>query len=163
MKADNGSTVRLHMLAHARTGDKGNHCNISLFAYRPELYSLLVEAVTAERVRQLFAFRSPSVVRRHVLPQLHGFNFVLEDVLDGGVNESLNLDMHGKSLSFLLLSLELQVPQTLLDVHIDATRPEQCRTDAKSTRVSRKPGPFIATPGEAGAILRPKGHDQAGF
>ncbi len=119
MQAGNQPTVRLHALAHARTGDKGNHCNISLFAYRPELYPLLVEEVTAERVRDLFAFRSPRAVRRYVLPQLHGFNFVLEDVLDGGVNESLNLDMHGKSLSFLLLSLELQVPRTLLGAHIE--------------------------------------------
>jgi hypothetical protein len=32
-------------------------------------------------------------------------NFVLDDVLDGGVNDSLNLDMHGKGLSFHLLTL----------------------------------------------------------
>ena len=53
-------------------------------------------------------------MRRYPLPRLNGFNFVLENVLEGGVNESLNLDMHGKSLSFLLLSLELQVPESLL-------------------------------------------------
>jgi len=35
-------------------------------------------------------------------------NFVLEDVLDGGVNDSLNLDMHGKGLSFHLLTLSVQ-------------------------------------------------------
>lgn len=114
MAADTSRTVRLHALAHARTGDKGNHCNICLFAYRPELYPLLVEEVTVERVAQQFAFRKPSSVRRYLLPRLHGFNFVLEDVLDGGVNESLNLDMHGKALSFLLLSLELRVPAALL-------------------------------------------------
>ena len=37
-------------------------------------------------------------------------NFVLEGALDGGVNESLNLDTHGKTLSFLLLSMEIEVP-----------------------------------------------------
>ncbi len=37
-------------------------------------------------------------------------NFVLGDVLDGGVNDSLNLDSHGKTLSFLLLSLKIEVP-----------------------------------------------------
>jgi hypothetical protein len=104
------ATVRLHSLAHARTGDKGNHCNISLFAYRPEWYPLLEQAVTADRVAALFAHRRPTSVKRYSLPRLHGFNFVLENVLDGGVNESLNLDMHGKSLSFLLLSMTLQVP-----------------------------------------------------
>jgi len=35
-------------------------------------------------------------------------------VLDGGVNEALNLDSHGKALSFLLLDLPLHVPVELL-------------------------------------------------
>jgi hypothetical protein len=109
MDPDTLLNVRLHALAHARTGDKGNHCNISLFAYRPEAYSLILEQVTAERVALLFAARKPTLVTRYELPLLHGFNFVLHDVLDGGVNDSLNLDTHGKALSFLLLSLELRV------------------------------------------------------
>jgi hypothetical protein len=33
-------------------------------------------------------------------------------VLDGGVNDSLNLDMHGKALSFHLLTMTVQVPAT---------------------------------------------------
>jgi hypothetical protein len=32
-------------------------------------------------------------------------------VLEGGVNGSLNLDGHGKSLSFLVLSLPIRVPE----------------------------------------------------
>ena len=30
-------------------------------------------------------------------------NFVIDDALEGGVNGSLSLDGHGKSLSFMLL------------------------------------------------------------
>jgi len=41
-------------------------------------------------------------------------NFVIDNALEGGVNGSLNLDGHGKSLSFLLLSLDVQVPEELL-------------------------------------------------
>ncbi len=108
------TVVQLHRLAHARAGDKGNHSNISLFAYRPELYALLVEQVTVERVMALFASRRPTRVQRYLLPRLEGMNFVLEDVLDGGVNESLNLDMHGKALSFLLLTLPVTVPAALV-------------------------------------------------
>ncbi|WP_353207456.1 hypothetical protein [Sphingorhabdus sp.] len=106
-------TVLLHTLAHARSGDKGNHSNIAVFAYRPELYPLLIAQVTPERVGELFASRRPTSVQRYLLPKLNGFNFVIDNVLDGGVNESLNLDMHGKSLSFLLLSMEVSVPQSL--------------------------------------------------
>ena len=40
-------------------------------------------------------------------------NFVLEGVLDGGVNEALGLDTHGKTLAFLLLGLEVEVPADL--------------------------------------------------
>ena len=40
-------------------------------------------------------------------------NFVLDDVLDGGVNDSLNLDSHGKALSFLLLELPVTIPAAL--------------------------------------------------
>ena len=45
------------------------------------------------------------------MPLLPALNFVIEDVLEGGVNGSLNLDGHGKSNSFLLLGMTVQVPQ----------------------------------------------------
>ena len=50
-------------------------------------------------------------VQRYLLPKLHAMNFVLDDVLDGGVNDALNLDSHGKALSFLLLDLPIRVPR----------------------------------------------------
>ncbi len=103
-------TITLHRLAHARTGDKGDTSNISLIAYQPEFFPLLVEQVTEARVAELFRHRTPTAVRRYVLPKLGAMNFVLEGVLDGGVNQSLNLDTHGKTLSFMLLSLEIQIP-----------------------------------------------------
>lgn len=99
----------LYELAHARTGDKGNKVNISLIAYRAEDYATLIEQVTEARVAAHFAHRQPTQVRRYLLPALAAMNFVLEDVLDGGVNDSLNLDMHGKALSFHLLTLPVEL------------------------------------------------------
>jgi hypothetical protein len=101
------ATKTLYELAHARTGDKGNKVNISLIAYRAQDYDLLVEHVTPERVAAHFAHRQPSLVTRYLLPNLGAMNFVIEDVLDGGVNDSLNLDMHGKGLSFHLLTMRV--------------------------------------------------------
>jgi hypothetical protein len=101
--------VLLHSLAHARTGDKGNRASISLIAYDARHWPLLVEHVTEERVARLFAFRHPTAVKRYLLPKLHAMNFVIDDVLDGGVNGSLNLDSHGKTLSGLLLTLPIQL------------------------------------------------------
>ncbi len=99
--------ILLHEIAHARTGDKGNRSNISVIAYRAEDFAILLREVTAERVSEHFAFRCPSAVKRYELPQLGALNFVIDDVLDGGVNLSLNLDAHGKSLSYWLLAMEI--------------------------------------------------------
>lgn len=106
--------VPLYRLAHGRTGDKGNRSNISVIAWRAELWPLLVEQVTEALVTDCFAFRRPSRVTRHLLPGLSAMNFVLDDVLDGGVNDALNLDSHGKCLSYLLLELPVAVPAALL-------------------------------------------------
>lgn len=100
-------TDLLYSLAHARTGDKGNRSSISLIAYEPRHWPLLVEQVTQERVAALFSHRRPTRVTRYLLPKLHAMNFVLDDVLDGGVNDSLNLDTHGKCLSGLLLTMPI--------------------------------------------------------
>jgi hypothetical protein len=107
-------TVSLRTLAHGRTGDKGNRSNISVIAHRPEFWELLVAQVTEAAVAKAFAHRAPSRVMRYLLPNLHAMNFVLDDVLDGGVNDSLNLDSHGKSLAFLVLDLPIDVPDDLV-------------------------------------------------
>lgn len=107
-------TVPLWRAAHGRTGDKGNRSNISVIAWSDDLYPCIEAQITAERVSAHFRHRNPSQVTRHLLPNLHAMNFVLDDVLDGGVNDALNLDSHGKALSFHLLELELEVPAHLV-------------------------------------------------
>ena len=104
-------TVLLYQLAHARTGDKGNRSNISVIAYKAEDFALLKAQVTEERVAVHFAYRKPTNVARYLLPKLSAMNFVLDGVLDGGVNDALNLDMHGKTLSFHLLTLPITIPE----------------------------------------------------
>ena len=99
--------IPLYELAHARTGDKGNRSNISVIAYRPEDFAILLREVTAEKVREHFSFRKPTAVQRYELSNLYALNFVMDDVLEGGVNLSLNLDTHGKSLSYWLLAMEI--------------------------------------------------------
>jgi hypothetical protein len=105
-------TVPLRELAHGRTGDKGNRSNISVIAHRPEDFALLAAQVTEERVARLFAHRRPTRVQRYLLPKIAAMNFVIDDVLDGGVNGSLNLDTHGKALAFLLLDLPITLEET---------------------------------------------------
>ena len=103
--------VPLHRVAHGRAGDKGNRLNVSVMPYDPGAYALLAEQLTEARVLAAFAHRGATRVKRYDLPLLPAFNFVIEDVLEGGVNGSLNLDGHGKSNSFLVLAIGVRVPQ----------------------------------------------------
>ena len=102
-------SVKLHEVANARSGDKGDRLNIALVCRDPKHYPAVARQVTADRVAQAFAFRKPTRVVRYDLPKLFAFNFVLDDVLEGGVNSSLGLDGHGKSLSFVLLDIPIEV------------------------------------------------------
>jgi hypothetical protein len=106
-------TVPLYRAAHGRTGDKGNRSNVSVIAWHPSLWDTLVAQVTEDAVARQFAHREPSRVTRYLLPNLQAMNFVLDDVLDGGVNDALNLDSHGKALAFLLLELPIDLPEHL--------------------------------------------------
>jgi hypothetical protein len=117
-------SVPLHRLAHARSGDKGNRLNIAVVCRDPGFYPALAEELTAELVTEVFAARRPSMVKRYELPKLFAFNFVLDDVLEGGVNASLGLDGHGKTLSFLLLSTSVRIDAGLLaDATTNPVRP----------------------------------------
>lgn len=99
----------LREIANARSGDKGNRLNIALVCRDPAHYAAVAAQVTAERVADVFAARKPARVIRYDLPKLAAFNFVLDEVLEGGVNASLGLDGHGKSLSFLLLDMTIEI------------------------------------------------------
>ncbi|HUA77413.1 MAG TPA: hypothetical protein VMA86_07055 [Acetobacteraceae bacterium] len=116
-------TVLLHDVAHARAGDKGNRLNISLIPYDAALYPALAEQVTEARVLSLFRHRGATRVTRYELPAIPAFNFVIDDVLEGGVNSSLNLDGHGKSHSFRLLGLSVEVPANLAPAGVQVRRP----------------------------------------
>src|SRR5688572_6831464 len=67
--------VQLRLLAHARSGDKGNTANVGLIALEPEYYPLLVAEVTPARVARHFK-GMVSGVDRFELPNLHALNFL---------------------------------------------------------------------------------------
>lgn len=106
--------VRLFDVAHARSGDKGNRCNIGVIAHRPELYPVLLRELTAARVKTHFGALCRGPVERYELPNLGALNFVLHDALDGGGLASLRLDRQGKSYGYALLRMEIDVPDELL-------------------------------------------------
>ena len=102
--------IQLRKIAHARSGDKGDTVNIGLIARKPEHYPILVEAVTAARVRDHFRGICLGEVERFELPNLCALNFVLHQSLDGGGTVSLRTDAQGKTYSSALLRLEITIP-----------------------------------------------------
>jgi hypothetical protein len=101
--------VPLREIAHARAGDKGNRSNVSVWVYDEHHFEAVRAQLTVERVKESFSGVLKGAICRYELPALGGLNFVMDEALEGGVNESLNLDGHGKSWSFMLLGLEIEV------------------------------------------------------
>ena len=99
--------IRVYDIAHGRAGDKGNTSNISVIAYDEAGWKILRESLTADCVMRAFAHVASGPVRRYELPKLQALNFVIEGALGGGVTRSLAQDAHGKSLSSLMLAIEL--------------------------------------------------------
>lgn len=107
----------LYDMAHSRAGDKGDTLNLSLVPYDEADYDLLAQLVTSELVKTHFAGIVEGEVIRYDLPNISSFNFVLEKALAGGVTKSLALDRHGKSLSYHLLNMQLEVPDDFKGGH----------------------------------------------
>ena len=110
MKSEPLKTVLLLELAHARSGDKGDTANVGVIAYDEEDYPVILEQVTAARVKEHFGSMVKGPVERFRLDNLHAVNFLLHGALDGGGTVSLMTDAQGKVFSTALLRMELEVP-----------------------------------------------------
>ena len=100
----------LRRFAHGRAGDKADLLNISVIAREACDFDHLVVHVTETLVAKALAPRGQAQVTRYILPRLAAMNFVISGVMDGGVNRSLHIDRHGKSLSSLVLDSEVPIP-----------------------------------------------------
>ena len=99
--------MKLHDIAIARSGDKGNRATLSVIAIDPAHFPLIERLLTATRVQTHYRGTVQGTVRRYTLPHLGAVHFVLHDALGGGVTRSLALDAHGKTLSAAILDITL--------------------------------------------------------
>lgn len=102
--------MTLRELAHARAGDKGPVVNIAVIAHDRRDFDRLARDVTPERVKAHFSSLVRGDVVRYEVPALGALNFVFSRGPRDSVTQSLALDTHGKSLSSILLDLELPEP-----------------------------------------------------
>jgi Acyclic terpene utilisation family protein AtuA len=108
--------VPLREVAHGRSGDKGDTCNVGILARHEAIYPWLVETLTVERVADHFSEVVRGKVERFEVPNLRALNFLLHESLGGGGTLSLHLDAQGKTYSHALLSMEVDVDRVLLDL-----------------------------------------------
>ena len=97
--------MKVYDLAHCRAGDKGRTVNVSVVAYNRDGYRHLETYLTAEKVAERFSSLAEGPVTRYDLPKLNAFNFVIENMQGGGVTVSLSQDIHGKSMSGLMMDI----------------------------------------------------------
>ena len=67
-----------------RAGDKGDIVDVAIFADDDETYALIVEQVTAERVKAHFGSMVHGEVARYEAPNVRALNFVMQGALGGG-------------------------------------------------------------------------------
>lgn len=103
--------VYLYELAHGRSGDKGDTCNVCVFARNPEDYEFLKRVVTVERVREHFGDMVKGEITRYEVDSLCGMNFVMKHALGGGATHSLRLDTLGKSYGAAFMRMKIEVEE----------------------------------------------------
>lgn len=103
-------TISLGLIAHARSGDKGNHANICVVAYTHSGYEYLLRMLTDDRVMKYFSALGCTRVERFELGMVDALNFVLHNALAGGASRSLRTDTQGKLLGTAILDMPLPAP-----------------------------------------------------
>lgn len=112
--ADDGIEVPLIALAYARSGDKGDHSNVAVFARRPELLPWIEAAIDERALKAWLGHLVQGEVRRFRAPGLQALNFMLHHALDGGGPTSLRTDPLGKGMAQMVLEMPVRVPRALM-------------------------------------------------
>ncbi|KAJ3414010.1 hypothetical protein HDV05_007217 [Chytridiales sp. JEL 0842] len=103
--------VPLLYLCYARSGDKGDTCNIGVVSRKPEYYPWLVSVLTSDKVKDYMSHLVEGSVERFLLPGSHSLNFVCTKALGGGGLQSLRIDRQGKTYGQMILTMEVEVPR----------------------------------------------------
>lgn len=99
--------MKLFQIAHARSGDKGNHANVGVIARDEASFEILEKRLTESAVAEYFSGLNPTKVERFKMPGIRAFNFLLHNVLGGGGSRSLRIDSQGKTLATAILEMQI--------------------------------------------------------
>ena len=127
--------LSLREICGYRAGDKGDIANVAIFADDDETYRLIVQEVTAERVKAHFGSMVRGRVDRYEAANVRALNFVMQGALGGGGPRTLRADNLGKTLGGALVRMEIEVPATLAERR--RARPELAWADEILNRLPR--------------------------
>lgn len=102
--------LQLRELCGARSGDKGDISDLSLFADDEAAFELIAQEVTADRVKEHFGPLVQGNVVRYEARNVLALKFVMQSALGGGAPRSLRSDNLGKTFGAALLRMEIDVP-----------------------------------------------------
>jgi hypothetical protein len=105
--------IQLRDLCGARSGDKGDISDVSLFADDEAAYEAIHAEVTAERVKAHFGELVRGEVLRYEARNVLALKFVMHGALGGGAPRSLRSDNLGKTHGASLLRLWIDVPDSV--------------------------------------------------
>jgi hypothetical protein len=105
----------LGILFGTRSGDKGGHANLGIFARSDKAWAWLDAFLSTEQIRRLLPETASLVIDRYRLPALRSLNFVVHDLLDEGVAACTRQDAQAKGLGEWLRSRYVAIPIALLD------------------------------------------------
>ena len=105
----------LKELAFARSGDKGDVCNIGIMAKNKDVYDFLLKAVTPENIKEHFKGMIKGDVEIYPMPNIDSLEIVLRQSLGGGATRTLRFDQTGKSMCCALLRMEVDAGEALIE------------------------------------------------
>ena len=108
------SRIALGRLFGARSGDKGGHANLGVWARDAISYSFLHDYLSVEQLKALLPDVAAFDVDRYALPNVFALNFVIRGLLGEGVSSSTRLDPQAKSLGEYFRARVIDVPRALV-------------------------------------------------
>src|SRR5438477_5942085 len=105
--------IQLRDLCGARSGDKGDISDLSLFADDETAYEAIRAEVTAERVKAHFGELAQGDVERYEARNVLALKFVMHGALGGGAPRSPRRENLGKTHGATLLRMWVDVPDEI--------------------------------------------------
>ncbi|MEJ2715649.1 MAG: hypothetical protein P8182_00680 [Deltaproteobacteria bacterium] len=114
--------VMLKDLAFARSGDKGDVCNVGVMAMTRSIYEFLIKELTPERVKGHFKGMVKGDVEVYHMPNIDSIELVLRRSLGGGATCTLRFDQTGKSMCTAVLRMTLDADDRLVQEAREASK-----------------------------------------